>query len=98
MLAEKWDRHTHIVIGRPDESIPLYRVQRESGDSSVKTLYRNMLLPFSAIPSISDLDMPSPSVPMISARSRQVKETRVVVTNHKVNLSQVSLTLVKMFM
>ena len=77
-MADKWDRHTYIVIGRPDESIPVYRVQRESGDSSVKTLHRNMLLPFSAIPCISDLDMPSPSVPMKSARSRQVKEPRVV--------------------
>ena len=77
-LADKWDRHSYIIIGRPDESIPVYRVQRESGDSSVKTLHRNMLLPFSAIPSISDLDMPSPSVPMKSARSRQVKEPRVV--------------------
>ena len=37
-----------------------------------------MLLPFSAITSISDLDMPSPSVPMKSARSRQVKEPCVV--------------------
>ena len=35
----------------------MYRVQRESGDSAVKTLHRNMLLPFSAIPSSLDLGL-----------------------------------------
>ena len=73
-LADKWDRHTYIVIGRPDESVPVYRVQRESGDSSVKTLHRNMLLPFSAIPSYSDLGEPSVSVPKQSTSSRPASE------------------------
>ena len=35
----------------------MYRVQRESGDSTAKTIHRTMLLPFSAIPSSLDLGL-----------------------------------------
>ena len=41
----------------PNEGVPVYRVQRKSGDSTVKTLHRNMLLPFIAIPSSLDLGL-----------------------------------------
>ena len=56
-LADRWDKHSYIVIEVPNEGVPVYRVQRESGDSAVKTLHRNMLLPFSAIPSSLDLGL-----------------------------------------
>ena len=39
----------------------MYIVQRESGNPTVKTLHGNMLLPFSAIPGISEI-RPTPSV------------------------------------
>ena len=42
-----------MVIGIPDKSIPVYKVQKDSGDHSVKTLHWNMLLLFSAIPGLS---------------------------------------------
>ena len=54
-LADRWDKHYYIVIEVPNEDVPVYRVQCESGDSTVKTLQRNMLLPFSAIPSNLDI-------------------------------------------
>ena len=60
-LADKWDKHTYIVIDMPDKTIPVYKVQRESGDSSVKSLHRNMLLPFSVIPGKSEVSIPSKS-------------------------------------
>ena len=56
-LADRWDKHSYIVIEVPNEGVPVYRVQRESGDLAVKTLHRNMLLPFSAIPSSLDLGL-----------------------------------------
>ena len=56
-LADRWDKHSYIVIEVPNEGVPVYRVQRESGDSMVKTLHRNILLPFSAIPSSLDLGL-----------------------------------------
>lgn len=57
-LADKWDKHTYVVIDMPDKSIPVYKVQKEFGDSAVKTLHRNMLLPFSVIPGISEITTP----------------------------------------
>ena len=40
-----------MVIQIPNQDVPVYRIQNESGDQIIKTLHRNMLLPFSAIPS-----------------------------------------------
>ena len=65
----------------PNEGVPVYRVQCESGDSAVKTLHRNKLLPFSAIPSSLDLgphDSPhnkpsKPAVPVLN-QSKPVQE------------------------
>ena len=57
-LADKWDKDSYVVIGIPDKSIPVYKVQKDSGDHSVKTLHRNMLLPFSAIPGLSEVRVP----------------------------------------
>ena len=51
-LADRWDRDSYVVIGMPDINILVYHVQKEFGDSSVKKLQKNMLLPFSTIPSI----------------------------------------------
>ena len=55
-LANQWDKYTYIVIDMPDKNIPVYKVQKESGDASVKILDRNMILPFSAIPCISEVE------------------------------------------
>lgn len=56
-LADKWDKDQYIVIGVPDKNIPVYNVQKEFGDPTVKTLHRNMLLPFSAIPGIPEVSI-----------------------------------------
>ena len=60
-LADKWDKDPYVVIDIPDRNVPVYKVQRESGNPTVKTLHRNMLLPFSAIPGISEI-RPTPPV------------------------------------
>ena len=60
-LADKWDKDPYVVIDIPDRNVPVYKVQRESGYPTVKTLHRNMLLPFSAIPGISEI-RPTPSI------------------------------------
>ena len=53
-LADRWSRDVYIVISQPNKDIPVYRVQSECG-GPVRTLHRNMLLPFSAISISSDL-------------------------------------------
>ena len=55
-LADKWDKDPYVVIDIPDKSVPVFRVGKESGSETVKTLHRNMLLPFSSIPSTSQVD------------------------------------------
>ena len=36
-LADRWDRDSYVVIGMPDENIPVYNIQKEFGDGFVKT-------------------------------------------------------------
>ena len=60
-LADKRDKDPYNVIDIPDRNVPVYKAQRESGNPTVRTLHRNMLLPFSAIPGISEI-RPTPSV------------------------------------
>ena len=72
-LADKWDKNTYIVIDMPDKTIPVYKVQRESGESSAKTLHRNMFLPFSVIPGKSEVSIPSKNPePKRSHNTRQI--------------------------
>ena len=51
-ISDKWEKDLYIVIGIPNESVPVFQVQKQSGSKAIKTLHRNMLLPFSAIPGI----------------------------------------------
>ena len=41
------------MVGIPIPGVPVYKVQKESNSRDIKTLHRNMLLPFSAIPMTS---------------------------------------------
>ena len=54
-LADRWDMESYVVIDMPGKYVLVHNVQKEFGDGSVKTLHRNMLLSFSAIPSISEI-------------------------------------------
>ena len=70
-LADKWQRHPYIVVSIPTSDIPVYKVQRESNSSDIKILHRNMLLPFSAIPSVVEVSEPK-VVTKKSTRSKPV--------------------------
>ena len=45
-LADRWDKDSYIVLDKSDSNIHVYKIQKEFGEGSVKTLHRNMLLPF----------------------------------------------------
>ena len=60
-LADKWERDAYIVIDIPDGNIPVFKVRKESGNHQVRILHRNMLLPFSFIPSHSEFNDSLPS-------------------------------------
>ena len=70
-LADKWQKHPYIVVSIPTSDIPVYKVQRESNSSNIKILHRNMLLPFSAIPSVVEVSEPK-VVTKKSTRSKPV--------------------------
>ena len=53
-LADKWDKQPYIVEEIPNEGIPVYKVKKASGLGKLKTLHRNMLLPFMFIPETQD--------------------------------------------
>jgi hypothetical protein len=49
-LADKWEKEPYVVLEIPYEGQPVYRVQRETRKGPIRTLHRNMLLPFVSIP------------------------------------------------
>ena len=55
-LADKWDEEPYLIYKLSDNDIPVYKVRLESGKGSVRTLHRNMLLPFNCIPSNVDIE------------------------------------------
>ena len=48
-LSDKWEKDPYVVIEKPISDIPVYRVRKESGSGKVRTLHRNLLLPFMCI-------------------------------------------------
>ena len=73
-LADRWERTPYKVIEVPNKDIPVFKVQKESGDPTVKTLHRNMLLPFTAIP--GTLDIPKP--PTVKSPARTYRRNKKV--------------------
>ncbi|PJE77797.1 hypothetical protein CI610_03272 [invertebrate metagenome] len=49
-LADRWEKNPYVVLSIPDSELPVYRVKLETDKGPVRTLHRNMLLPFTAIP------------------------------------------------
>ena len=75
-LADRWEKIPYVVVAVPNAGIPVYKVKKESGDSIVKTLHRNMLLPFSAISSLPDISGQSnKSVETSKTRSHSKKRS-----------------------
>lgn len=76
-LADRWDKDPYVVIGIPNKDSPVFKVRKESDESVIKTLHRNMLLPFSAIPGgVSKLtDSPS-KVKKIRRRTKSEKSEK----------------------
>ena len=76
-LADKWDKDPYVVLDKPDKNILVFKVQKQSGNGPVRTLHRNMLLPFSLIPAtsaVSESLLPNKeSLPLRSGR--QTKRT-----------------------
>ena len=78
-ISDKWVKDPYIIVDIPIAGIPVFRVQKESDSSVTKTLHRNLLLPFSAIPGTSQVNGNlSPS--SMRTRQRKAKPQPVVET------------------
>jgi transposase InsO family protein len=72
-LADKWEEQPYLVHSIPNPNIPVYKVKPEGG-SGIRTLHRNMLLPFQTIPEMGS-SSPCWRKPKCSSRARQESES-----------------------
>lgn len=50
-LADRWERQPYIILSQPNPDIPVYKVKPENSRSRrIRTLHRNLLLPFMGLP------------------------------------------------
>ena len=50
-LADRWERQPYIILSQPNPDIPVYTVKLENSRSKkIRTLHRNLLLPFMGLP------------------------------------------------
>jgi transposase InsO family protein len=75
-LAARWERDPYMVVAIPYEGQPVFQVRRESGNGPIRTLHRNMLLPFTSIPEdeVVSVAQPLPKA-TIRSKSNRVLET-----------------------
>lgn len=51
-LADRWERQPYVIVSQPNPDIPVYQVKLENSKSrKIRTLHRNLLLPFMGLPS-----------------------------------------------
>ena len=60
-ISGKWDKDPYVVIDIPIAGIPVFKIQKVSDSAVIKTLHRNLLLPFSAIPRTDQVEGIFPS-------------------------------------
>ncbi|XP_067655385.1 uncharacterized protein [Haliotis asinina] len=53
-LADRWEEDPYVVLLQPNQDIPVFVVQRESGEGRKRTLHRNHLLPIGSVPVITE--------------------------------------------
>ena len=44
-LSDKWEEDPYLVLDQPNPDIPVFTVQKESGEGRKRNLHRNLLLP-----------------------------------------------------
>ena len=59
-LANKWEEEPYRVLRQPNPDVPVYEVQRESGEGRKRILHRNLLLPLGHLNDLQSL-VPKPT-------------------------------------
>ena len=60
-ISGNWNKDPYVVIDIPIAGIPVFTIQKVSDSAVIKTLHRNLLLPFSAIPRTDQVEGILPS-------------------------------------
>ena len=61
-LADWWEKNPYIVIDKPNDDIPVYRVKSEGARSKTRILHRNFLRPFIGLPTYEEGEQLEPVV------------------------------------
>jgi len=77
-LAVSWERDLYKLVAIPYDNQPVFQVRRESGGGPVRTLHRNMILPFTSIPVEEGVPAPVTSVPVPRPRHRTRARTLIL--------------------
>ncbi|VDH90823.1 Hypothetical predicted protein [Mytilus galloprovincialis] len=72
-LSDKWENDIYLVLSQPNKDIPVYVVQKDSGEGRKRTLHRNLLLPVGYISSQPPTAEPLPR-PVPRPRTRLQKK------------------------
>jgi hypothetical protein len=78
-LADKWNSEVVIIHSIPNAEVPVYKVKSISG-KGIRTLHRNMLLPFNFVPS-GEVD---PPVVKATRRKRETEMQNVTETEESI--------------
>ena len=70
-IADKWNQEVYVVVGRPDDNIPVYRVKSESQPHNIRTLHRNMILPIGGIALLASPQVPADKGPRPDIKSQR---------------------------
>ena len=73
-VSEGFPSYPYVVISIPNKDIPVFKVRKESDEYVIKIFYRNMLLPFVAIPG---------GVSKLTDSSLKVEQTRPTTRSEK---------------
>ena len=68
-LADKWEREPYVIVGIPDQNVPVYQVQLESTKGPIRTLHRNFILPFVSVPEQDEQPAKPPKQRRIKTRA-----------------------------
>ena len=72
-IADRWEDDVYIIMDQPNTDVPVYTVQKESGEGRKRTLHRNLLLPVGFITERKPAPPPRP-VPAPRTRTRKIRE------------------------
>lgn len=72
-LSDKWERDPYVIVDMPNPDIPVYKVQKESKKGAIRTLHRNLILPFMSISDTVDTEFPKESDRQHKRRDRRQK-------------------------